>query len=151
MIYGFPVTEQFRLFCLSFGLGVIIGLIYCVIEFFAELIMTGSKRTVFTDVLFSFVLFFVLFCFFLTYSSGKIRLFSLVGTALGTVVYFSSLYNVIYGIFDFISKCIRKVFSLVVMPVKLIVKTVRKISASVHRIFSEKIHKPIAKEKEVVV
>lgn len=99
-LYSVSLAGQTRLFLLSLGFGFFAGALYDL--FRAARIVLGSKKQSYkiTDILYLVTLGFLNFLFFLSCNEGEIRMFALLGEALGFTVYIFSVGFTFAGYFE---------------------------------------------------
>ena len=146
-MYSFSITEQFIVFLESFGFGFAEGLFYSAVNFIVGLFVFTKKKIIITDIVFSVMNCFLLFCFILAFNMGRVRFHLILGILLGVLVYFFSLHAVLSRISDKFSAAMKRVFTLIFLPMKKVIGLINKIF---HKI-SSKLRKPIAKNEEDIV
>lgn len=104
-MYSFSVTEQLIVFLRSFALGLIFGFLYSLIYFIASLFFNCERlRHIIADIIFSFILLFVSFCFILAFNLGTVRFYLILGVFFGVIIYELSTGQIIDFLFERI-KC----------------------------------------------
>jgi spore cortex biosynthesis protein YabQ len=130
-IYSLSLASQTRSFLMSLGFGFIMGIIYEIFRLVRICISNGKKMQIAFDIAFFILLSFLTFIFFITVNEGEIRLYLLLGEAIGFCVYSLSLGAVVFTYGEiwvrYIRKAIKKFFLILFAPVKYAIKFLKKI------------------------
>ncbi len=107
-IYSLSLASQTKGFLFSLGFGFIMGAIYDVFRLVRISISRGRKTQIIFDVTYFILLAFLTFIFFITINEGEIRIYLLLGEAIGFAVYCLSLGTIVFA---FGEKWIEKIQS----------------------------------------
>lgn len=110
------VAQQAAVFAYSVLLGLLTGLFY---ECFRLQRVFGGKGRIIVfvqDLIFWFLTALATYCFLLAFAKGKVRLFVLVGQALGFIVYYYSVGRLVHSLATWIARLLRRLFSFLFRP-----------------------------------
>ena len=123
-LYSLSLAQQTRGFLLSLGFGFIMGFFYDVFRIVRICISRGRAAFIVFDILYCIFLCFCTFLFSLTVNEGEMRVYLLLGEAIGFAVYYFSLGAVIFSISEkiisFIKKTVRAIFKIISYPFRKI-------------------------------
>lgn len=123
-LYGLSLATQTKNFLLSLGLGFMMGIFYDLFRIIRMSISKNKISVIISDLLYCIFLCFVTFLFCITVNEGQIRLYLLLGEAIGFAVYYFSLGAIIFSfsefLVDFIKRCIKRFFCVLFFPFKWI-------------------------------
>lgn len=145
-MYSFSITEQLVIFIESIGFGVLIAISYGIVNIIVSLFLSGRRKTVVSDILFSLICAFAVFSFILAFNLGKLRFYMVIGTVTGLVAYTAAFGSYAKQICEGATGCVHKLFSAMFKPVKNLIKRKPKKEKK-----PKKMRKALAKEKESVV
>ena len=128
------ILEQVYLFSIYLLSGIVIGILFDIFRIFRLTFKTSDFITYIEDILFwlltGFFLIFILF----TFSKGEIRLYSVVSLVLGITIYMLSIskyfIKINVKIVLFSKDIIYKIFSFIILPIKIIMKIFKRIFKS---------------------
>ncbi|MDD7113614.1 MAG: spore cortex biosynthesis protein YabQ [Lachnospiraceae bacterium] len=140
------IMQQTRLFLISFGYGVILGIWYDIFRALRKSVEHRNKAVHMEDILFCFSGAAGLFLLFQICNQGRIRFYVLLGMEAGLILYFFLLSPLLCKVLCFIVRkllgCFRLVGKGISCPVKLIVnsfsKSLKKTMRTVRIIKSKK-------------
>lgn len=149
MMYSFSVTQQLIVFLRSFALGIIFGLTYSLICFTVSVFIHSERiRHIIADLIFSFLMLFVSFCFVLAFNLGTVRFHLILGVIFGVIIYKLSLGQTTDFLFGRIANCLFCAIN----PTFLLVKRIFiKINEKICKKTNKKSSECIANKNENVV
>lgn len=125
------VTNQAYLFLVFTINGIIIGLLFDIFRILRKSFKTSDMITYLQDILFWILTGFVLLYSIFTFSNGEVRLYMFFGVFLGCMLYmlmFSKYFiNINVKIIITIKKIMAKIITIILFPLKLIIKFIKKI------------------------
>lgn len=125
------VTNQAYLFLVFTINGIIIGLLFDIFRILRRSFKTSDIITYLQDILFWILTGLILLYSIFTFSNGEIRFYMLLGVLLGCLIYmlmFSKYFiNINVKIILVLKKVIGKILSIIIFPIKIIVKFIKKI------------------------
>ncbi len=144
MIYLQSLSDQTRVFLQSFGFGFLLGIVYDAFRI-VRIVVTGRKKGYLGfDLVYVVVCSFLSFLFFLTVNDGKLRGYAVFALLLGWLVYYFSLGSVVMKLSDIIIGAIRRIVTLMILPIKFINRKIKRlfnrITTKIKRIL-KKVHK----------
>ena len=117
------MMDQFRILFLSMLLGSVTGFIYDIFRIIRKVFKHSNLLIQLEDILFWLIATAVAFYFFLNRSYGEIRMFALLGTACGIVLYFATISRVVIKIsvvvVNFVKRVIAAAVRIVLFPFQL--------------------------------
>ena len=125
------VSRQVYCFLMSVGVGAVLGCVYDVFKLL-HIFLPSKKVVVFVeDVLYWIIAVFVTFIFILTFNSGEIRGFLLIGELCGFIIYYFLMSPFVVKLLKFIVSAFVKVFKfifkIISAPIKFIFRIIRKL------------------------
>ena len=125
------VTNQAYLFLVFTINGIIIGLLFDIFRILRRSFKTSDIITYLQDILFWILTGFILLYSIFTFSNGEIRFYMFLGVFLGCLIYmliFSKYFiNINVKIILTIKKVIGKIISIIIFPIKIIIRFIKKI------------------------
>ena len=125
------VTNQAYLFLVFTINGILIGLLFEIFRILRRSFKTSDIVTYLQDILFWILTGFILLYSIFTFSNGEIRFYMFLGVFLGCLVYmliFSKYFiNINVKIILVLKKVIGKILSIIIFPIKIIIKFIKKI------------------------
>lgn len=125
------VTNQAYLFLVFTINGIIIGLLFDIFRILRRSFKTYDYITYVEDVLFWILTGFILLYSIFTFSNGEIRFYMFLGVFLGCLIYmlvFSKYFiNINVKIILILKKIIEKIISILIFPIKTILKLLKRI------------------------
>lgn len=119
-LYSLSLAQQTKGFLMSLGFGFIMGFFYDVFRIIRISISRSKAAFVVFDILYCIFLCFCTFLFFLTVNEGELRVYLLLGEAIGFAVYYFSLGAVIFSVSEkiilFIKRTLRWIFKIISYP-----------------------------------
>ena len=107
------VSRQVYCFLMSVGVGAVLGCVYDVFKLL-HIFLPSKKVVVFVeDVLYWIIAVFVTFIFILTFNSGEIRGFLLIGELCGFIIYYFLMSPFVVKLLKFIVSAFVKVFKFI--------------------------------------
>ncbi len=144
MIYLQSLSDQTRVFLLSFGFGFILGIMYDIFRTI-RLTFSSGKRFIFLyDVVYVTLCAVFSFLFFLAVNNGKVRGYAFFAELLGWLVYYFSLGVVAIKCSKATVRFTRRLFTLLSKPVLFLTRLIRRIVDKAARLlkkFLKKVHK----------
>lgn len=150
MEYIQGLSTQTSLFLYSLGFGFLLGILYDVFRTVRMIISNGKGFVIFMDVLYFFVCGVLSFFFILVVDEGKLRIYTLLGEALGFAVYYFSLGAVAIKISAAAVKRIKWLFSLVFKPIKFVLRKINHMSRKMMNFLKKRIKKSNKKSKFIL-
>lgn len=133
----FSLSQQTAQFFLSIAAGALLGIAYDIFRVLRIIFPFARKKSVvcICDTVFMIICGAAVFVFSFVFCRGQVRLFCIIGAALGFILYLLSLGSIVTGIIkaivSVVCKLLQKVYSLIFAPaVKLIYP--KKIKLFVH-------------------
>lgn len=121
---GIEISEQTKLFFTILILGMGIGLVYDIFRILRKLFKHPDYLTHLEDFIYWVFVTFMMFYFILTRNYGELRLFSIIGSVIGMVLYFLTLsiffIEVSLVIIGIIKRILFIVFKIIYVPLKII-------------------------------
>ncbi len=96
-IYSLSLASQTKGFLLSLGFGFLMGAVYDIFRIIRISISKGRKLQILSDIVYCILLAFLTFIFFITVNEGEIRIYLLLGEAIGFAVYGLSMGTIIFA------------------------------------------------------
>lgn len=122
-IYSLSLAAQTKGFLFSLGFGFLMGAVYDMFRIIRIAISKGKKTQIFFDIVYCILLAFLTFIFFITINEGEIRIYLLLGEAIGFLAYGLSLGVIVVAFMETFIGWIKSGFKLIFKPVKkLLVK-----------------------------
>lgn len=125
------VTNQAYLFLVFTINGIIIGLLFDIFRILRRSFKTSDIVTYLQDILFWVLTGFILLYSIFTFSNGEIRFYMFLGVFLGCLIYmliFSKYFiNINVKIILILKKVIGKILSIIIFPIKMTIKFIKKI------------------------
>lgn len=123
MSYTEPLFNQISRFLMSMGFGFVLCIIYLIFSFLRML--CGEKRWMYIlyDTLFGITATVLSFFFMLIYNNGQVRLNLVVGQLIGGAVLYFTLGRRLIKPMTALSKLVRGVLKIVLMPLKLYIES----------------------------
>ena len=122
------ISEQTILFLSTVGAGMGMAFIYDIFRIFRKFIKHSAIFVYAEDVIYWIIVSFAMFYFMLAQNYGEIRAFTIIGAAVGAVLYLSALspyvLNVLVIIIDFAIRVITVVIKIILAPIKLFLKII---------------------------
>jgi spore cortex biosynthesis protein YabQ len=123
MILSF--SGQARLFLMTVGVGIAIGLVYDLFRIIRKIYRHPNFLTQLEDFVYWISATFVMFYFLLNCNNGELRFSSILGAALGAVLYFAAasplVVKVSVAVANFIGDVLRLALIIVLAPVKFLI------------------------------
>lgn len=124
------IAQQTSCFLQAILLGVILGAFYDAFRFLRVMIKSPVAVIFIEDALYFATAAFISFSFMLQMTDGEIRLFVLLGEAIGAILYINTIGEILFGIYKVIIGVIRKilkrVFGVILIPLKAVIGFIRK-------------------------
>lgn len=144
-IQGLPT--QTGLFFLSLGFGFLLGILYDIFRMI-RMIISGSEKFVFAADMLYFLLCGVLsFFFILVTDDGRLRFYTVIGEALGWMIYYFSFGTVAMKLTVSVVRISKRVFSVVFKPIKFIFGKIMSFIKKIAKFFKKSIRKTDKKSK----
>lgn len=125
------VTNQAYLFLIFTINGIIIGLLFDIFRILRRSFKTSDGITYIQDILFWILTGFILLYSIFTFSNGEIRFYMFLGVFLGCLIYmllFSKYFiKINVKIILVLKKIIGKILSIVLFPINIIIRFIKKI------------------------
>lgn len=125
------VINQAYLFLIFTINGIFIGVLFDIFRVLRRSFKTSDIITYIQDVLFWILTGFILLYSVFTFSNGEIRFYMFLGVFIGSLVYmlmFSKYFiNINVKIISIFKNIIKKIFSIIIFPIKIIIKFIRKL------------------------
>lgn len=118
----FTVSEQLKIFAISCVGGAFIGIIYDIFRAIRITVPHGRIAVFIEDCLFFIILGVYLILFAILFSRGQIRMYMVLGSVLGFIIYILSVGRVVIGILLKIKHFIVKIASFIYKPISKISK-----------------------------
>lgn len=150
MEYIQGLSTQTSLFLYSLGFGFLLGVLYDVFRIVRMIVSNNRYFVVFMDVLYFFVCGVLSFFFILVVDEGKLRVYTLLGEALGWTVYYFSLGAVAMKVCSFTVRQIKRLFSLIFKPAKFILRKIRHLCMKIIKYLKKSIRKSNKKSKFIL-
>ncbi len=109
MIYIQGMAEQTEIFFYSLGFGFLLGILYDIFRLVRLVISRSKGFVLFMDLLYFAVCSVLVFCFMLVADSGKVRLYTVAGEAIGWLIYYFSFGTVAIRFSNAVVSFFRKV------------------------------------------
>ena len=133
-IYSLSLASQTKGFLFSLGFGFMMGMVYDMFRLVRVSISKGKKIQIIFDIIYFILLAFVTFIFFITINEGEIRIYLLLGEAIGFAVYSLSLGTIVFAFGEKWIAYIRRFLVLLIKPFKkMFLKIRQKISNTAQR------------------
>lgn len=129
MIYSEPLLWQVYNFLFFFGFGFLCGFLFRFIEFIRSLFSGKKAAVIAQDVAFSVLTTVLMFLFLLTYADGRVRLNLILAAALGALVFFLTLGNVVKKFFSLFAAAIKKTVAVLSKPFVLLASVLKRAGA----------------------
>ncbi len=130
-LYSLSLARQTKGFLLALGMGFLLGVLYDLIRIIRISVSRGKFAVVICDIIFCAAACLCTFLFCLTVNEGEIRLYLVLGEAVGFFVYYFSFGAVVFvcseKIISFIKKLLGSVFGIIFFPFKWIFSKIRKL------------------------
>lgn len=124
MSYGVTLSWQISSFFMSMGLGFFFGLIYDVILSSVTTFSKAKWAYILSDLSFSVLITLIFFCYTLIYCQGETRLFNIIASFIGAVVFHFTLGKIISSVIKklmgFIKAIIKIIFSPFIFTIRFI-------------------------------
>ncbi len=117
-IYSLSLASQTKGFLFSLGFGFMMGMIYDVFRLVRISISRGKKIQIIFDITYFILLAFLTFIFFITINEGEIRIYLLLGEAIGFAVYSLSLGTIVFAFGEKWIEQIRRFLAFSLKPFK---------------------------------
>ena len=144
-IQGLPT--QTGLFFLSLGFGFLLGILYDIFRMI-RMIISGSEKFVFAADMLYFLLCGVLsFFFILVTDDGRLRFYTVIGEALGWMIYYFSFGTVAMKLTVSVVRISKRVFSVVFKPIKFIFRKIMSFIKKIAKFLKKSIRKTDKKSK----
>ncbi|MDE6035656.1 MAG: spore cortex biosynthesis protein YabQ [Ruminococcus sp.] len=114
----FSIDEEIYLFGISCIFGIVIGIFYDVFRTARILFPHNTVLVVIEDVIFMALYAVFLSSFSTVFARGELRFYYVIGNGIGFIFYFFTLGSVIIGAMKKIYSFIRKIFSVILSPVR---------------------------------
>lgn len=118
------IAQQTSCFLQAILLGMVLGAFYDIFRFLRVMIKSPSGVILIEDALYFAVAAFISFSFMLQLTDGEIRIFVLIGEALGAVLYINTVGEILFRIYKSLAQVIKKVFGrifeVITIPFKII-------------------------------
>lgn len=144
MIYLQSLSDQTRVFLLSFGFGFILGILYDIFRTVRLTFSSGKKFIFLYDVIYVTLCSVLSFLFFLAVNNGKVRGYAFIAELLGWLVYYFSLGIVAIKCSKATIRFTRRIFTLVSKPVLFLARMIRRFIEKISQLlkkFLKKVHK----------
>ncbi len=128
-IQGLPT--QTGLFLFSLGFGFLLGILYDVFRTLRMIIGSSEKLIFAADLLYFLICGVLSFFFILVTDEGRLRFYTVLGEALGWMIYYFSFGTVAMKLSASAVRAVKKLISLIFKPIKFIL---RKIIALINKI-----------------
>lgn len=119
-IYSLSLASQTKGFLFSLGFGFMMGMLYDVFRLMRVSISRGKKLQIIFDITYFILLAFLTFIFFITINEGEIRIYLLLGEAIGIAVYSLSLGTIVFAFGEKWIGYIRSSLAFLLVPFKRI-------------------------------
>ena len=125
------VTNQAYLFLVFTINGILIGLLFDIFRILRRSFKTSDLITYFQDILFWILTGIILLYSIFTFSNGEVRFYMFLGVFLGCLIYMLAIskyfININVKIIITIKKIIGKIISIILFPIKIILKFIKRI------------------------
>ena len=128
-IYSLSLASQTKGFLFSLGFGFLMGAVYDTFKLLRISISKGKLLQILFDVVYCILLAFLTFIFFITINEGEIRLYLLLGEAIGFVVYSLSTGAIIFAFGEKWIEKFKQFFRFLLTPFRKIYKKLHGILA----------------------
>ena len=122
------IREQTLLFLSTVGAGMGMALIYDIFRIFRKFIKHPAVFVYMEDVLYWLIVSFAMFYFMLSQNYGDIRAFTIIGAAVGAVLYLSAfspfVISILVIIIEFAIHVIATVIRIILAPIRLLLKII---------------------------
>ena len=122
----FTASTQLEVFLISCGIGVILGLIYDIFRIVRITIPHTDILVAIEDLLLFICYGIFLMCFAFSLMRGQIRFFFVIGNALGFLIWFFTIGNIVVKVAYRIKRYILKFISILTYPIKRFFKFIKK-------------------------
>ncbi len=137
------IAQQTSCFLQAILLGMVLGAFYDAFRFLRVMIKSPSAVILIEDALYFAVAAFISFSFMLQLTDGEIRIFVLIGEALGAVLYINTVGEILFRIYKSVARVIKKVLTrvlgLISIPLRKIFQFIRKIIKKTKEKFKKRI------------
>ena len=124
-------SNQFGLFLMYISTGILISLLFDIFRASRRTIKTSDIVTYIEDIIFWILATLLLLYITFILNSGNIRLFNFIGLALGGILYYFTVskyfIKIMVTILNFTKKVFIKIFSFILIPLKLFLKFNKKL------------------------
>ncbi|MBR5246936.1 MAG: spore cortex biosynthesis protein YabQ [Clostridia bacterium] len=117
-IYSLSLASQTKGFLFSLGFGFLMGAVYDIFRIVRIGISRGKKLQIVLDILYCILLAFLTFIFFITINEGEIRIYLLLGEAVGFMAYGLSLGVIVIAFAETFIGWIKAGFKLIFKPIR---------------------------------
>lgn len=120
---------QLEIFIYSFLFGAVLGIIYDIFRIIRLFFKSRFWNVFIQDIIYFFFSGVSTFLFILFINSGEIRFYILAGEAIGFIIYYLTLGNIIYSICDKFSGVIKKIYTKITVflfaPINKLISKIR--------------------------
>lgn len=149
-MYTLSIAFQTRVFLLALGFGFLLGILYDVFRT-VRLLLGGRRFLFFQDVLYLVTITVATFIFNLVVNEGRMRAYSLLGQAIGFLIYYFALGTVAIRVSAAVVNTVKRVFfftgKVISAPLRLIIRIIHRIYSKLKVIPVYLIKKPVKKLK----
>lgn len=121
------VANQANLFLIFTINGIVIGILFDIFRILRKSFKTSDIVTYMQDILFWILTGFILLYSIFTFSNGEVRFYMFLGVFLGCLIYMILFSKYFININVKIIKTIKKIISIILMPIKLLIKFIKKL------------------------
>ena len=116
MSYSEPLINQVKVLFFSIGVGILLGLIYTLIQGSFRLLGKGRLSYFAADGLFVSAFFLLSFFFMVLYNNGRVRFHLIIGEGVGFWLFYYSTGRYIYAVFEKGAVIIRRLIKVFLKP-----------------------------------
>ena len=121
------VANQANLFLIFTINGIVIGILFDIFRILRKSFKTSDIVTYMQDILFWILTGFILLYSIFTFSNGEVRFYMFLGVFLGCLIYMILFSKYFININVKIIKIIKKITSIILTPIKLLIKFIKKL------------------------
>lgn len=121
------VANQANLFLIFTINGIVIGILFDIFRILRKSFKTSDIVTYMQDILFWILTGFILLYSIFTFSNGEVRFYMFLGVFLGCLIYMILFSKYFININVKIIKTIKKIISIILTPIKLSIKFIKKL------------------------
>ena len=147
-IQGLPA--QTELFLLSLGFGFLLGILYDVFRTLRMMIGSSDKLIFAADLLYFLICGVLSFFFLLVTDEGRLRFYTVLGEALGWMIYYFSLGTVAMKVSAAAVRTAKRLMSFVFKPIKFVIRKIMMFFKKIADFIKKRIKKNSKKSKFIL-